>query len=75
MNEDTMMNEYNPIVNVWVENRAGFAVDRMFRVETTFDELFIDNPKLVANREMYAEELKTYGSFRPCDGVMIQLCT
>ena len=69
------MNEYNPVVNVWVENRAGFAVDRMFRVETTFEEVFMDNPSFKPNREMFTEALKSYGCFSPCDGITIELCT
>jgi len=70
------VNEYNPIVRVWLEARpSGFVVDRVFNIETTFEEVFMDNPSFKPNREMFTEALKSYGCFSPCDGITIELCT
>ena len=57
MNEGTKVNEYNPVVNVWFEEKGRAP----FRIECLLEEVFMDNPNLEASMEHIVSSLQETG--------------
>lgn len=60
MNKGTNMNEYNPVVNVWFEEKGRAP----FRIECLLEEVFMDNPNLEASMGFIVSSLQESGNAR-----------
>jgi len=60
MNEDTRVNEYNPVVNVWFEEKGRAP----FRIECLLEEVFMDNPHIEASMCHIVSSLQESGKVR-----------
>lgn len=60
------MTTYNPIVVVRF-TLSPVGKSKMFKVETTFDELFLDNPWLENLRAEITDSLQKFGSYWDID--------
>jgi len=66
MKTGTKMTTYNPIVVVRF-TLSPVGKSKMFKVETTFDELFLDNPWLENLRAEITDSLQKFGSYWDID--------
>lgn len=60
MNKGTKVNEYNPVVNVWFEEKGRAP----FRIECLLEEVFMDNPNLEASMGHIVSSLQETGGAR-----------
>jgi len=68
MNEDTKVNEYNPVVNVWFEEKGRAP----FRIECLLEEVFMDNPILETSMEFIVSSLQETGKARLSKSLSIE---
>ena len=64
---------YNPIVRVMFRGTYPIDIPHPMVVETTFEELFLDNPWLVMRKEKIEEHLEKYGCYWPDETIEIAL--
>jgi hypothetical protein len=68
MNKGTKVNEYNPVVNVWFEEKGRAP----FRIECLLEEVFMDNPMLEASMGHIVSSLQETGKVRLSNSLSLE---